>query len=105
MFCPKCSGGTFVAEEDVVKVLETTVPIKLVIKTTYMCRSCNEKFSRVIVEDVEAKRKMPESQTQGFPMSPETLRPGMSTTGRYQDSSQYQRHDEPAEKLRFLDSL
>jgi hypothetical protein len=102
MFCPKCNGGTFIVEEDVIKVLETTTPIKLVLKTTYMCRSCNEKFSRVGVEDIEAKRQQP--QTQGYQTSPETLRPGMSTTGQYQQGSSYQA-SEPAEKLRFLDNI
>ena len=109
MFCPKCNGGTFISDEDVVKVLETTQPIRLVLKTTFVCRSCSEKFSRVVVEDIEAKRQMPQQQpAPGYPTSPEALQPGMSTTGQYQQGSSYQPQPPPqehADKLKFLDNI
>lgn len=97
MNCPKCNGGAYLSEEEVVKVLENTTPIKVIMKVTYICKACNERFSRVFSEDVEAKKK-PEEQmpAQGMPTHEQALHPGISTTGKNQEAP---------ERLRFLDNI
>jgi hypothetical protein len=95
MNCPKCNGETYASDEEAVKVLENTTPIKIIIRVTYICRSCGERFTRIVSEDVEARRKEQEPAP-GFPTHEYAVRPGMSTTGVTQ---------EPAEKLRFLDKI
>jgi len=84
-------------EEEVVKVLENTTPIKMILKATYVCRSCGEKFSRIFCEDVDAKKRPQEwRQSPGLPTHEQSLTPGISTTGETK---------EPVERLRFLDNL
>jgi C4-type Zn-finger protein len=89
MNCPKCSGGSYVSDEEVVKILENTTPIKVILKVTYICRSCGERFSRVFSEDVEAKRKEEFRTAPGMPTSEYAARPA----------------NEPADRLRFLDRI
>ena len=57
MFCPKCGGGTYISEEELVKILEDTRPLKAVIKVFYVCRACVEKFSRLVHENLEDKKR------------------------------------------------
>ena len=57
MECPKCGGGAFLSEEELVQVMANTQPIKVVLKAVYVCRACSEKFSRLVCENLEAKRK------------------------------------------------
>ncbi len=92
MNCPKCNGGAYVSEEEVVKVLENTTPIKVILKVTYVCRSCGERFSRVFSEDVQAKRREDWSPSPGMPTSEYAVRPATSAA-------------EPADRLRFLDKI
>ncbi len=97
MNCPKCNGGAYVSDEEAIKIIETTTPIKIIMKVTYVCRSCNERFSRIFCEDIEAKKKPQEYQpAPGMPTSEYAVRPGMPSGGETR---------EPAEKLRFLDNL
>jgi len=102
MNCPKCNGGAYVSEEEAIKILENTTPIKVIVKMTYICRSCNERFSRIFSEDVEAKKRPAEwtaaqqPTAPGMPTSEHAVRPGMSTTGQTQ---------EPADRLKFLDNI
>ena len=97
MNCPKCNGGAYVSEEEAIKILETTTPIKIIMRVTYVCRSCNERFSRIFCEDVEARKRPQEFQpAPGMPTSEYAVQPGMSTTGETK---------EPAERLRFLDNI
>ena len=65
MDCPKCGGGTYIVDEEFVKVIENTEPMKVVAKATYQCRSCNERFTRLIVENLDAKRKEEPTRSQG----------------------------------------
>ena len=97
--CPKCNGGAYVSDEEVVKVLENTEPVKVILRITYVCRSCGERFTRVVSEDVDAKRKdkNEDNKPPGFPTSLESLRPGMSTTGRTMEPT--------ADRLAFLDKI
>jgi len=57
MECPKCGGGVYLAEEELVKVLENTDPLKVIIKATYVCRACSERFSRLVYDNLEARNK------------------------------------------------
>lgn len=97
MNCPKCNGGSYVGEEEVIKVLENTTPIKVIMKITFACRACNERFSRIFLEDVEARKRPQEWQpAPGMPSNEYAVRPGMSTTGTA---------NEPADRLKFLDNI
>ena len=56
--CPRCGGGAYLAEEEFVRVLENTEPMRVIAKAVYQCRACSEKFSRLVCELLEAKKKM-----------------------------------------------
>ena len=64
MECPKCGGGTYLHEEELVQVLENTKPLKAVLRATMVCRACAEKFSRLFVDTLEG-RKPPQSSPAG----------------------------------------
>jgi hypothetical protein len=57
MNCPKCQGGAYLADEDLVKVIETSTPMKLLIKQTFACRACAERFSRIVWDDFDSRKK------------------------------------------------
>jgi hypothetical protein len=57
MQCPKCNGGTFLAEEELVKHIEGAEPHKVIIKATYSCMACQEKFSRLVWDDLGPHRR------------------------------------------------
>jgi hypothetical protein len=77
--CPKCEGDTYVSDEEVVKVLENTEPVSVIMRITFVCRSCGEKFTRVLTREVDAKKRQEQQGTPSFPTSLEALRPGMSS--------------------------
>ena len=85
--CPKCHGDAYLIEEELVKVLENTEPMKVIAKATYQCKSCLEKFTRLVYENLEAKKKQEETLPSGQPTS--------------QPSPQGQ----PFDTLRFLDNV
>ena len=64
MECPRCGGQAYISDEDVVKIVESTDPVKIVIKVTYICKSCSERFSKIVVENLEKKKVEKEQQTQ-----------------------------------------
>ncbi len=55
--CPKCGGGAFLSEEELIKVLESTEPMKIIVKATYQCRACSERFSRLVNDMLDARKK------------------------------------------------
>ncbi len=57
MNCPKCGGEAYLVEEEFVKVLENMDPPKIVAKAVYQCKSCGDRFSRLVYEDLSTKRK------------------------------------------------
>jgi phage terminase large subunit GpA-like protein len=63
--CPKCGGGTYLVDEELVRVVENTDPMKVIAKAIYQCRSCGERFSRLVVENIDAK-KVQQSRQQGI---------------------------------------
>lgn len=80
MECPKCAGGVYLCDEELVKILENTEPMKIIIKATYVCKSCSERFSRLVCENLDARKR------EGFETS-------NSATGAV---------SEPAEGLKFF---
>ncbi|MBI4163489.1 MAG: hypothetical protein HY512_01385 [Candidatus Aenigmarchaeota archaeon] len=56
IFCPKCGGGTYIAEEELIKILEGRT-LRAILKILYVCRACSEKFSRLVHEDLEARKR------------------------------------------------
>jgi hypothetical protein len=95
MNCPKCGGGAFLADEDLVKVMENTQPLKLLIKQTFTCRACSERFSRIVWDDFESRRRGNEATA---PSSVETV----SLTGSGQVPSS---PDQAAAGIQFLDRV
>ena len=92
IFCPKCGGGTFIADEELVKVLENSRPLKAIIRVIYACRACSEKFGRLIHDTIE-NRKMDVS--------------GVTKMTAYSDTAPTQAKTEPSssestEGLRFF---
>ena len=72
--CPKCGGGAFLSEEDLIKILENTEPIKIVIKAVYQCRACAEKFSRLVHDTLDARKKDNSSPATGLDEAAEGLK-------------------------------
>ena len=64
MQCPKCGGEAYLVDEELVQVLENVEPPKIIAKAIYQCRSCGERFTRLVSEDLDAKKKQPEKATQ-----------------------------------------
>jgi len=99
MECPKCAGGAYLAEEDLIQVLESADPVKLMIKATYQCRACSERFTRIIYDDINARKKQEDLRP---PPSPYQNQPNeqqgydQSTVVRTDDS------DQAAENLKFF---
>jgi len=87
--CPKCQGGTFLSEEELVQVLESTDPVQVLVKATYQCMSCSERFVRIVCDNLSARKKPAE---QGAPVyySSQPARPAPV------------RPEDPAEGLKFF---
>jgi hypothetical protein len=103
MECPKCSGGAYLSEEDLIQVLENTEPVKLMIKATYTCRACSERFTRIIYDDINARKKQPDSMAPPSPYQTQQQQ-------NYQQQSYNQpsivrtndEEDDAAENLKFF---
>ena len=92
MTCPKCQGGAYLADEDLVKVVESTTPMKVLIKQTFVCRSCADRFSRIVSDDMEARKKDVESLASEV----RTVPLGSSSTTAT---------DQAAQGIQFLDNV
>ncbi|RLJ09780.1 MAG: hypothetical protein DRP15_02445 [Candidatus Aenigmatarchaeota archaeon] len=68
MECPKCGGGSFLVDEELIKVLENTEPMKIILKATYQCRACGERFGRIVYDNLDARKKTPEAKP-AYPVS------------------------------------
>jgi hypothetical protein len=104
MNCPKCDGGAYVSEEEVVNVLESTSPVKAIVKIAYICKSCGERFSRVYFEDVEGRKKAEEKETKTKTWKPA---PGMPTSEFAAGGPLIPKakDKEPMDTLKFLDDV
>jgi hypothetical protein len=92
--CPKCQGGTFLSEEELVQVLENTDPVKVLIKATYQCMSCSERFTRLVSDDLSARRRPGEA-------APHTQNPYAVQQAPAQPAAASSSGD-PAEGLKFF---
>jgi hypothetical protein len=104
MNCPKCDGGAYVSEEEVVNVLESITPVRVIMKITYICKSCGERFSRVLFEDVETRKKAEEKGIRTRAWKPA---PGMPTSEFAAGGPLItkDKEKETADRLKFLDEL
>ena len=64
MECPKCGGGCLLSEEELVKILEERARevVRAVVRATYICRACTERFSRLFVDDLSKRQRPPETR-------------------------------------------
>jgi hypothetical protein len=98
MECPKCGGGSYLADEELIKVLENTDPMKIMFKAIFSCRACSDKFSRIFYDDLGSRKK------------PQEVRPYPYQGQRPQQPQQYEpvrpvesnQDDDPAEGLKFF---
>ena len=90
MECPKCGGGCLLSEEELVKLVEERAreAVRAVIRATYICRACTEKFSRLFVDDL-GKRKRPVEKP-----------PGQYTPA--QETQDTQETSDPVDSLKFF---
>ena len=102
MNCPKCDGGAYVSEEEVLNVVESITPVKVIMKVTYICKSCGERFSRVLFEDVETRKKAEEKETKTRAWKPA---PGMPTSEFAAGGPLITKGKETPDRLKFLDEL
>jgi hypothetical protein len=106
MNCPKCNGGSFVSEEELVQVMDGE-PARLLLKATFSCRACNERFSRLVWDDLGHHRRVPQN-----PQPPGVLQPQAQAQEQpyyqsgsppsYQAPAQQKKEEEIAEGLRFF---
>jgi len=91
MECPKCGGGCLLSEEELVKIIEGKArdAVKAVVRATYICRACAEKFSRLFVDDLSKRQRPPEIRPSQYSSTPEPV----STTSEGND---------PADSLKFF---
>jgi hypothetical protein len=95
MNCPKCQGGTYLADEDLVKASESSSPPWVLIKQTFVCRACADRFSRIVSDDVASRRVPQASQSSGAqPLPFESV---------YSPQRLKTHEKEPEEKIKFLD--
>jgi len=113
MNCPKCNGGSFVSEEELVQVMDGE-PAKLLLRATFSCRACNERYTRMVWDDLGYHRKVlpgpqapqgvpaplqpqAQAQEQVSPYNPYQSPPGYQSTTAHE-----KKEEEIAEGLRFF---
>jgi hypothetical protein len=97
MNCPKCNGGSFLSEEELVKVIENTEPQRIVLKAVHTCMACQEKFSRLVWDELGPHRRHIPQQPQ-YPGQPQQA----PNPYQYQQPQQ-QKQDEPVvDGLKFF---
>jgi transposase-like protein len=65
--CPKCGSEAYLSEEEMAGLVENTDPPKVAIKQIFKCKSCGERFSRVVLENLDAKRKQQKTEAKKLP--------------------------------------
>ena len=76
MQCPKCGGEAYLIDEELVQVLENVDPPKIIAKAIYQCRSCGERFTRLVSESLDAKKKVPDQAASSQQQSGSSGYPG-----------------------------
>ena len=87
MQCPKCNGGSFLSDEELVKHVETTEPNKIILRATHTCMACQEKFSRLVWDELGPHRRH-------VPPGPAYQQPQAPNPYQYQQQPQQQKQDE-----------
>jgi hypothetical protein len=104
MECPKCGGGSFLSDEELVKVLEGSDPLTVLLKLIYSCRACGEKFSRLFFDDLNNRKKPTEMAA--YPQPPQAQQyQSQSQDAAPPNPYQYQKEkteEEAAEGLKFF---
>jgi hypothetical protein len=100
MYCPKCGGGAFVSDEELLKVMETLKPMKMILKQTFVCRACTERFSRVVWDDLESRRKGADSNA-----PPPTGMEMFSVAEKGSSKSSDDDEEEAGAGIKFLDKI
>jgi transposase-like protein len=67
--CPKCGSEAYLSEEEFAGNVENSDPPKAAIKQVFKCKSCGEKFSRIVFQnlDVKKKEKTEKTEAKKFP--------------------------------------
>jgi transposase-like protein len=55
--CPKCGSDSYLSEEEMAGVVDKSDPPKVAIKQIFKCKACGEKFSRLVFENLDVKKK------------------------------------------------
>jgi transposase-like protein len=55
--CPKCGSEAYLSEEEFAGNVESADPPKVAIKQVFKCKACGEKFSRIVFENLDIKKK------------------------------------------------
>jgi len=95
MECPKCAGGSYLVDEDLIQILEKAEPVKMLIKATYQCRACSDRFTRLYYDLLEARKK-PEMH---YMQAPQQYQ--QQYQNQYQQPQQ-ESEDEPPTGLKFF---
>ena len=99
MQCPKCNGGSFLSEEELVKVIEGQEPQRIVIKAVHTCMACQERFSRLVWDELGPHRRHIQAGQPAYQQQSQQ----QPNPYQYQQPVQQQRQDEPGvDGLKFF---
>jgi hypothetical protein len=98
MNCPKCQGGSYLADEEAVKVIETASPAVIIIRQTFICRACADRFSRIVTDDAASRRALPAGQSSGVQPA---QAPPMGSVYSFEKLKSHEKEQD--EKVKFLD--
>ncbi|HJW96907.1 MAG TPA: hypothetical protein VJ485_01980 [archaeon] len=65
--CPKCGGEAYLSEEEMAGAVENADPPKVAIKQIFKCKSCGERFSRIVFENLEGKKRPAKIEAKKLP--------------------------------------
>lgn len=103
MNCPKCSGGSFLSEEELVKVMDGE-PARLLLKAVFTCRSCSERFTRLVWDDLGHHRRVQAGHQpqQGYEQQHSQQQYQQPAPYQSAPAQQGKTEEEAAEGLRFF---
>jgi hypothetical protein len=97
MQCPKCNGEAYLVDEELIKVIENTDPMKVVAKAIYQCRACGERFSRLVIENIDARKAQQQQQSR-----PESVYSGQTYGTSRPSPMPANPEGEPIDQLKFF---
>jgi hypothetical protein len=98
MQCPKCNGGSFLSEEELVKHVDNTEPNRIIIKATHTCMACQEKFSRLVWDELGPHRRHLQQQHPGYQQQYQQA----PSPYQYQQQQPQKQEEEVVDGLRFF---